>query len=1093
MSRRASTWLAIAGLTASCALIPATQAKTFDDTTHALAKAATPQLTKSIDNTSLARVPGSVPRQALAKYDQGALPASQPINNITLVLKRSDDREKAFRSYLHDLNNPASPNFHHWLTEEQIGKMFGPAPEDVSKVTQWLSSQGLKVTKATPDRMMVFFSGTPAALNKAFHTSLHKYTVDGEVHFANSSEQQIPAALTPVVKGVASLHNFFPKPQHTAIGKLALDRKTGKWGAATSKVAPQFTVPPGTVDPNITYDMVPADFNEVYNVNGLWGRGTPIRGAGQTVAVLERTNVQPQDVANFRKAFLPADATGVVAYVHPGDGQGDVCADPGINGDEGEAALDAEWAGAAAPDANILLASCADNVTALGATFGPFTAAAELLGGTGQGGLPAPTIWSLSYGSCEMADEGDASLADIFWSEAAAEGVTVFVSTGDGGSTQCDQGGLFASQGGAEVNGMAASTSAVAVGGTDFNDRDHIADYWTSSNLPMFQSAISYIPEMAWNNSCASSHLYTLLGYKDGVTACNDSVGRGQDFLQIGGGGGGASTLFAQPESQVGIYGSFNHTSRTLPDISLFSANGIFSHALVFCMSDTNEGGVACDFSNPDNVFANSAGGTSFAAPALAGVQALVNQVAGERSGNMLPAIYTIAAREFGTVGSPNAKEVTDCNSTNGVGVGSACVFNNVTEGDIVQPCWAGSVNCDSGRNLGNSFGIVDGGNPTTQKLVPAWKTNPGYSLATGLGSINAANFADAVAAYGAPFKRGYTVPYDFLSLGNIFTNDGYSDVITVDPVKGQLRSIAMKGAVELYEVTQPVDVGASVGAVGDFVPGLDVLSLKSGEVVLVEPDNRLHVWVSTANGGFFPFTVSNPVPTTWKLIGGGVNDASGNQKLLFFDTQSSQLYWWTLDLDQTTLNDIIVTNVSAPVGGIEGATPTLADANGDGYSDIVWTTSSDNSVNLWISDQQGGFVTHRLADHPAGFSLFGTADVNGDGTTDLIWSNTATSQVSWWTLSGFKVVAQKSKAVPAGLTLASIADYDGDGVADLLFQNANGKLVDWQGTGTNFQSTKVADAYGKAVVVPAGQVVQAGRIQGSRRLASPSNTSASL
>ena len=124
---------------------------------------------------------------------------------------------------------------------------------------------------------------------------------------------------------------------------------------------------------------------------------------------------------------------------------------------------------------------------------------------------------------------------------------------------------------------------------------------------------------------------------------------------------------------------------------------------------------------------------------------------------------------------------------------------------------------------------------------------------------------------------------------------------------------------------------------------------------------------------------------------------------------------------------------------------------------------------------------------------MFGTADVNGDGTTDLIWSNAATSQVSWWTLSGFKVIAQKAKAVPAGLTLASIADYDGDGVADLLFLNANGKLVDWQGTGTNFQSTKVADAYGKAVLVPAGQVVQAGRFQGGRRLATAGTTSASL
>jgi len=173
--------------------------------------------------------------------------------------------------------------------------------------------------------------------------------------------------LSPVIQAVA-LDDFFPKAQHTPVARATFDRKHGKW-STDAAARPDFTVPPGNTDPNTTYDMVPADFNQVYNVKPLWQRRDALRGAGQTVVVLERTNVLPDDVARFRRAFLPADAKGTFSILHPIN-EGEACADPGRNGDEGEAALDAEWAGAAAPDADVVLASCAD----YGASFGPFTA-----------------------------------------------------------------------------------------------------------------------------------------------------------------------------------------------------------------------------------------------------------------------------------------------------------------------------------------------------------------------------------------------------------------------------------------------------------------------------------------------------------------------------------------------------------------------------------------------------------------------------------------------------------------------------------------------------------------------------------------------
>ncbi len=325
--------------------------------------------------------------------------------------------------------------------------------------------------------------------------------------------------MAPIVQFVR-LHNFFPKPQHVDVGVVSKNKKNGHWkmvakASATSnnKAVPQFTVPGGTVDTQTTYDLAPADFNTVYNVNPLWNQGT--RGTGQTIVVLERTDVNPADVQAFRQAFLPANAKGTVTYIHPNS-----CTDPGINGDESEAALDAEWAGAAAPDANIVFASCADN----GSEFGAFLAGFSMAATAGQS---PGNIWSLSYGECESVAAGDTT-ASLLWSDAEAEGVTTFVSTGDAGSAACDQNAIAAASGGAQVNIMASTPYNVAVGGTDFNDLNNYSQYWTSTNLALNASAISYVPEQTWNDSCASSQLDALMGYANGIDAVQQQRRRQQ-------------------------------------------------------------------------------------------------------------------------------------------------------------------------------------------------------------------------------------------------------------------------------------------------------------------------------------------------------------------------------------------------------------------------------------------------------------------------------------------------------------------------------------------------------------------------------------
>ncbi|WP_266183987.1 protease pro-enzyme activation domain-containing protein [Dyella humicola] len=1048
------------------------------------------RITNAIDNKRLTTIAGTRSLKAQVATDQGAMPGTKSIRNMTLVLKRSPERQAKYNAYINELSNPSSPKYHKWLTAKQIGTMFGPTDADIKQVTNWLSSQGLKVDGVLPTGMMVRFSGTASTVNSAFHTQMHSFSLKGETHFANATDQQIPEALSPVVAGVSSLDNFFPRPLYHNVGVVTKDKKTGKWSQLAN--SPDYTVPPGTVITKTVYDVAPADFNKIYNVESLWGRATPIRGAGQTVAVLERTDVLPSDVVTFRSAFLPADAQGVVSYVNPQSPYTNVglptdttCNDPGLNGDEGEAALDVEWIGAAAPDANIVFASCDDSNSP---SFGPFTAALNLLNNPG---VPPPTVFSLSYGECEVLSITNiVSYVGEVWQQAAAQGVTVYVSSGDAGSAGCDQ-NQSAAVFGINVNMMSATPFNVSVGGTDFDDFNKYSQYWTSTNMANGLSALGYIPEQTWNDSCASSKLDAVLKLSDRVTACNSSAG--QRFMNTAGGSGGPSVLWSKPVWQTGIYGSANNAMRMQPDIALFAANGLYGHALVFCMSDPNVGGTACDYSNPDNVAFNSAGGTSFAAPAMAGIQALINQAAGQAHGIITPTLYDIASKEYGTTTAPNYAKMSACNSSNGTSVDSSCVFYDVTQGDIDEPCYAGSSSCYSGSGK-NSFGVLSHGGDVS--LAPAWQTNAGYDYATGLGSINAANLVDAVVAYDTPRKRGYASPEDFLS-PTIPGVDGYSDIALVDPVAGVFTDVAMQGSFAVQVKTQTVGKGYTIGVIGAFYPHFDdpagalasagLPGYNYASIAWTGPDNQLYVWISNGVGGkgnYLSHAIGSPYASGWTLVGAGDFDGVGQDELLWRNDSTGQLEWWHLNLGLYFVRGgrqyHWSVDAPTPMTAASGYTPTVADVDGDGYADIIWTNPHDNSVYVWINNHAGDFVRHRVTDHQPGFVLYGAGDLNGDGKTDLIWTNPSTNQMSWWIMNGFNIVDQEVRNVQPGYTMSSIADYDGDGLADILWVGTAGDVYQWRSTGNGFQSFQVTDPTGAPFMIPAGAKVQANRLQGA-------------
>ncbi|HXP07214.1 MAG TPA: S53 family peptidase, partial [Acidobacteriaceae bacterium] len=550
-------------------------------------------------------------------------------------------------------------------------------------------------------------------VRQTFRTEIHNYLVNGKHHIANARDPQIPAALAPVVVGLVALHDFMPKP-------------------ALRKPTPNFSFPcdgcPGGFSGIQYYDEAPADLATIYNVTPLYTASTPITGKGQTVVVLEDTDINPADVATFRTAFGLSSYSGTFTQVHPGTG----CTDPGTNGFELEAALDAEWAGAVAPDASVQLASCADTTT----NFGGLIAAQNLLDLANP-----PFIMSLSYIACETVEgpSGNAFMNGL-WQQAAVEGVSVFVSAGDAGADGCDSNGLPApnlAESGIAANGLASTPYNVATGGTDFSDTAEGTNstYWSTTNTASGSSANSYVPEMTWNNSCASSVLYAFEGYSSGASYCNSL--NGSRFLDLGAAGGAPSFVYAKPYWQTNVPGIPNDSVRDLPDVSLFASNGFWSHAVLFCMSDATQGGAPCDYTTPADAFANSAGGTSFTAPQFASIQALINQKAGAPQGNPNPVFYGLARSEYGNADNPDSATTSACNASQGIAVSSSCVFHDVTTGNITEPCY-GTNSCYD--PVGDVYGVLSTSDTSLNEAYPA---TAGWDFATGLGSVNVTNLVN--------------------------------------------------------------------------------------------------------------------------------------------------------------------------------------------------------------------------------------------------------------------------------------------------------------------------------------------------------------
>jgi hypothetical protein len=616
---------------------------------------ARPLITDPVDESRVTVLKGNTHPLARPEFDLGTAPATLPMQRMLLVLKRSQEQEFSLRKFLDDQQDKASPNYHKWLTPEEFGKQFGPSDSDMQTITAWLQSHGFQVG-STKGRAVLEFSGSASQVQEAFHTTIHKYVVKEEQHWANANDPQIPAALTPAVAGVATLHNFLKKPQIRLVQQPAAAKMIpGK--------KPQVTFPAQNGQP-ITHALAPQDYAVIYNINPTYQSG--VFGYGITIGVVGRSNLYNggEDVADFRN-YAFSLCCGSFNIVLNGPDPGDLG-----GGEEGEATLDSTWSGAIAIGANVELVVSASTNTTDGVDLSEAYIVENNL----------TSIMTESFGSCELyATDSQLAFSYALAEQAAAQGITYMVSTGDNGAEGCDDPSVAPAQNPISVNLLASTPFNTAVGGTMFNENGQDSKYW-GSEPPVAESAISYIPEDVWNESGPSAGLWSSSG---GASAGNIQAS-------------GSTAGVLKPSWQSGVVGVPVDNVRDLPDVSLTAAG---HDPYLMCLDGS------CVPDSQGNIYVYFASGTSAAAPSFAGIMALVEQQAGGRLGQANYVLYRLAAQQSNYPSQCNGSSTTAT-------LTAGCIFNDVTVGSNVVP-----------GELGTQY-----------------QATAGYDLTTGLGSVNVAN-----------------------------------------------------------------------------------------------------------------------------------------------------------------------------------------------------------------------------------------------------------------------------------------------------------------------------------------------------------------
>jgi subtilase family serine protease len=719
-----------------------------------------------------------VPAIAKAEFDLGEAPASTQLSHVRILLSRTAAQQAALDKYMASLQDKSSPNYHKWLTPDQFGKLYGPADSDIAAIVAWLESHGLKVDEVSSGRTNIAFSGTVRQVEEALHTSIHSYNANGEQFLSNTSEPAIPAALAPVIAGVARLNTIRPRPHHLTGRPGTYDQSAGKFVPQSRPVnglsgaRPAYTGGSGTTSDPYTLFLVAGDAATIYNTpnafNANFSSGTSYTGTGVTIGIVGDAVIQPTTVANYWVAFLGQTATNAAARLTITNVDGVTATD-----DTDEAYIDTELAGGLAPDASIHF------YTGTSLDVG----IEQLLRDN------SVDIFSLSFGLCEgFLTSTDNSLINSAWQQAAAQGIAVTVSTGDNGSAGCDNTTYFTADYGLSVNGYASTPYNVAVGGTDFDGllsgfTNYVGTTNTGGAPTYYRTAMKYIPEATWNDSVVTDGLLSanvpLLDINGNSNIFAGSGGPSNCSINsttasvIGTCAGGYPKPAWQRGSGVPVDGA-----RDLPDISLMSGAGADNASWLVCTDGSikNSSGVTvttdCSTQSDGHFYFLGFGGTSTAAPAFAGMLALLQQETGSRlASGVVSGLYDLY------------------NSS----TYASAVFHDVNIGNNAVPCDSGTPNCAL-NTAGNDF-------------LTGYDTSAGYDLATGIGSVDATQLINS---WGKATVAGVPTVTATPSATTISSSTGLHVAVTVTGTAGTpTGSVVLQGSA-FTPITQTLAAGAA-------------------------------------------------------------------------------------------------------------------------------------------------------------------------------------------------------------------------------------------------------------------------------------------
>jgi uncharacterized membrane protein len=870
-----------------------------------------------VDDTLRVRLARHVHPLAKPENLVGTVPPSQPMERMVLVLRPDTVQEEALQELIRAQHDPASVYYHQWLTPQAFGERFGASANDVAQVAGWLETEGLNVEGVTASRRAIVFSGTAGQVENAFHTEMRRYSVQGQIHYANATDPEIPQALAGVVRGIVSLHDFRSAPAHTP--------------------APAYTLS------NSVTLLMPKDWDTIYDVGPLYSQG--LDGSGQTIAVIGRTDVALSDVRTFRSnAGLPARDPQITMVNGVDPGWPD-CAD------EVESALDVEWAGAIAKSATVNFVTAKS-----GATDGVVLAAQYAVEND-----VAPIV-SVSYLSCEAAyHDGGQSLWGSLWSQAAAQGQSVLVASGDTGAAGCDSSSETTATLGKAVNAICSTPNSTCVGGTEFSDTATPGAYWAAANGTGLASALSYIPEVAWNETASIGTL----------TAT----------------GGGISAVYAKPSWQSAP-GVLAGAMRYVPDIS---ASAGLHDAYVIEI----QGG------------AYYVGGTSAATPSLASVMALVLQNSGSGSlGNVNPALYTLATQQF--AGGPAVfHDITSGNNT----VPGVTGYTAGTGYDMATGL--GSVDAFL---LVNSWKNSAAANFSLASSASSLTVAPGKSATTTLTLSAQGGFNSPVTLSAAGAPAGVTVSFSSPALtASSPVTMTVSAAGTASASTGPIAIIGTGGGYKrTIAFTLTVSAATFTLAPSPTVAGVNVGSSTSFSIS-VAGTNGFASAVALSVGGapqgvtasFSPATISSGSGSSTLTLSAAATTAAGTYSLSVTGTSGS-----------LTVSQSIVLAIANPNYTL-AASPTSASVAPGGSVPITVTTTAGTGFNSIVYLSVSGVPSGVSAS----FSKTSIA-APGSGTSTLTLSAASTAPAGTYSLTLGAVGGGADKTQALSLTITSNATF---------------------------------------------------------------------